>query len=243
MPEVKVFDDSTTLVSALTDQFIKLAARAAHFNGQFNIALSGGRTPEALYNRLSIPSLQSSINWKVIHVYWGDERCVPPDSSMSNYGMVKRVLLDRVEIPPQNIHRIRGETDIRHETVRYSQEIITNLSTNDSETPQFDWLFLGLGTDGHTASLFPNANSALRPNRFCVSAENPLSGQKRISITLPVINAAKRVSFLVTGQEKAAIVDKILSGKDGSKECPAAKVAPLSKRLDWYLDKAAASML
>ena len=242
-PTIQVFDNATHCIESLADEFAKMTRKAALLDRRFHLALSGGRTPETLYKQLAARSLQESISWGKVHLYWGDERCVSPDDIESNYGMTKRTLIDHVDIPAENIHRIYGEAEICQELSRYSNEIIACLPTHENAFPQFDWILLGVGTDGHTASLFPNSPALLESTRICTWAESPQTGQKRITLTLPVINTAKQVSFLVTGEEKATIVSHILNGRDDSDQYPAAKVTPVSQRLDWYLDRAAACKL
>ena len=242
--EIKIFSDRSALFKAVSNEFVTLTNQALQLNTKMNIALSGGSTPENLYKCLVTFPYLNSIFWNVVHIFWGDERCVPPNDVSSNYGMGKRLLLDHINIPRKNIHRICGEAKISEEVCRYSYEIKSNLPICENLFPQFDWILLGLGSDGHTASLFPDAPSLLEEKTICVAAVHPESGQKRISLTLPVINSSKRVSFLVTGEEKRNVVDKILKGRQqDSERYPAAKVKPCSGKLEWYLDKAAAGKL
>jgi 6-phosphogluconolactonase len=151
--------------------------------------------------------------------------------------------LDHVSIPSKNIHRIFGENDPVEEAKRYAQEIGKFVPTSNSGFPQFDWILLGLGTDGHTASIFPGSNVLIEQENICAIAIHPESGQQRITLTLPVINNSKRVSFLVTGENKALVIAKILTGAEESKSLPASFVRPVNGILEWYLDQASAMII
>ncbi|MCH7622630.1 MAG: 6-phosphogluconolactonase, partial [Nitrospinae bacterium] len=197
----------------------------------------------AVYQVLALPEFKSSIPWNCIHFFWGDERCVPPDHEDSNYRMARETLLDPLNILQENIHRIRGENDPETEAARYAGEIKNNLKPQSGKTPRFDWILLGLGTDGHTASLFPGAQPIEDHSGLCVVAIQPQSGQKRITLTNRVLNHAKRVSFIVTGKSKGQVVADILNESPKSKNYPAAHVLPQQGTLEWFLDANAATKL
>ena len=241
-PNIKIFTDKLTLAYAIRDQFVNLSSSAAILGTRFNVALSGGNTPGLFLESLATNPYVRTIPWECVHVYWGDERCVPPDHPDSNFGMTKRALLDHVEIPKKNIHRIRGETEVKKEVCRYSKEIKTNLPTHENSFPEFDWILLGVGVDGHTASLFPNTQALQERKAICTSSIHPQTGQRRISLTLPTINTAKKVSFCVTGKLKRTVIHEILSRKEGFKRYPAALVKPYNEQLEWYVDEAAAGV-
>jgi len=237
-----IFPTPKLLYQALGESFKKIVADADTRGKKLHIALPGGSTPERFFEYLSGP-ISDEINWNVVHLYWGDERCVPPEHPDSNYGMTKKALLNKIDIPPANIHRINGESNPEAEVLRYSKEVKTTVSTKDQKLPQFDWIILGLGTDGHTASLFPQMISSLAEDQICTIATHPQSGQKRISLTLSVLNNAKRVSFLVTGKSKMQVVASILKNKPEGHRLPAAQVLPHSGVLEWYLDQEAGALL
>lgn len=205
------------------------------------IALSGGSTPKLLFQVLA-EKYADKIDWSGIHLFWGDERCVPPDHADSNYGMTKALLLDHVDIPSTNVHRIKGEETPTLEAKRYGQEIQSIVSAVDGR-PAFDLIILGMGGDGHTASIFPHEMHLLEDTDICGVATHPESGQNRITINGPIINHAYLVTFLVTGSAKAEKVQIILEKQAGSKVFPAAHVHPKDGITHWFLDKAAAALL
>lgn len=178
----------------------------------------------------------SSINWKQIHFYWGDERCVPPTDADSNFKMTVEHLLAKIEIPYENIHRIKGEDEPQKEALRYSEVLAENLPAVD-DIPQFDLVILGMGDDGHTASVFPHEIHLWHSEKSCEVAIHPDSGQKRVSITGKIINGAKEVAFLVTGVGKAPKVSEIINKTGDYENYPASLVNPKSKKLYWFLDE------
>lgn len=205
------------------------------------VALSGGSTPKLLFQILA-DDYADQVDWSGIHLFWGDERCVPPDHQDSNYGMTKALLLDHIDIPSSNVHRIRGEEQPATEAIRYGQEILTTVSAVDGR-PAFDLIILGMGSDGHTASIFPHQRHLLQNTAICSVATHPESGQKRITINGPVLNHAYQVAFLVTGAAKAEKVQLILEKQAGYKAFPAAHIAPADGITHWFLDEAAAQLL
>lgn len=236
-----IFPNSQVLIQKLTESLKSLTVKQDKDDQTISVVLSGGNTPRIWFDHLAVNS--EEIDWSRVHLFWGDERCVPPEHYDSNYGMTKKHLLDKIDIPDQNVHRIRGEDEPMHEAVRYGQEILRFNRITNQEWPVFDWVLLGLGSDGHIASLFPNTATMQVVNRISTIAEHPLSGQRRITITLPVINHARRISFLVSGKSKAAIVDKIHGIEAASVNLPAAMVHPEHGTVEWFLDAAAASLL
>jgi len=200
------------------------------------VALSGGSTPKLFFDILA-NDFKDKIDWTRIHFYWSDERCVPPDDPESNYKMTLDHLLQKVNIPKENVHRIRGEDDPEKEAIRYSEQIKSNLIEAHG-LPRFDVIILGMGDDGHTASIFPHEMELLTVNTTCAVATHPVSGQKRITLTGPVINNAAAVAFLVTGEAKREKVHEIL--KQGVANYPAARIKPTDGELHWFLDESAA---
>ena len=242
-PMIKIFETADELVGALADEFQKEINEQAKLDRDFYVALSGGNTPAIFFQKLASSHYRDNFAWQNVQLFWGDERCVAPDHRDSNFGMTKKNLLDYITIPPKNIHRILGEDNPVTEAKRYAQEIETIVPEDISGFPQFDWIFLGLGTEGHTASIFPGSDVLENQKDICAVATHPESGQKRITLTPPVINHAKRVAFLVTGENKASIVAKILTGAQKNKSIPADCVQPVHGILEWYLDKAAATII
>ncbi|WP_435622720.1 6-phosphogluconolactonase [Flagellimonas sp.] len=206
-----------------------------------HVALSGGSTPKIVFDVLVL-EYGSKINWSNVHFYWGDERCVPPDDDQSNYKMTVDHLFSKIEVPKENIHRILGENDPGSEAMRYANLLEINLDRVDG-VPQFDLVILGMGDDGHTASIFPHEIALWESEDHCVVATHPESGQKRVSINGKVINMAKEVAFLVTGQGKKEKVEIITQQKEGFDKYPASLVNPASGKLLWFLDEDAASMI
>lgn len=206
----------------------------------YNIAVSGGTTPAGIFRYLSDAN-NGNINWKNIKLFWVDERCVPPDDQESNYRMVKENLIENISMPGKNIFRIQGEAEPVAEADRYGTLLSRELPLINS-IPRFDLVLLGLGADGHTASIFPHNISLFTSAANCAVSTHPESGQKRITITGRVINNAADVVFLVRGQEKADIVRALISGDDYS-EYPASLVNPVNGDLTWLTDINAASLI
>jgi 6-phosphogluconolactonase len=207
----------------------------------YSIAFSGGSTPRKVFEYIAL-NFKDRIDWQKVRIFWSDERCVDPESKESNYRMAKESLLDMVPIPAKNIFRIHGEADPTSEAERYSEVIRKNVPLFGT-IPQFDLMMLGLGDDGHTVSIFPGNLHLFDSTKLCEVAVNPYSKQKRISITGRIINAAKTVVFLVTGEAKAEMVDRIIEKKDGWEKLPASMVNPINGNLLWLLDRQAASKL
>jgi 6-phosphogluconolactonase len=235
-PRIKIFENPENLAENVALEFQIAVQQSSSLNRHFFMALSGGSTPKLFFQKLASFPYRNSISWQHVHFFWGDERCVPPDHPDSNYGMTKQNLLDHISIPAENVHRILGEVDPTVGAKRYSNEIEVALPMWHSGFPQFDWILLGMGSDGHIASIFPGLN-VLDGNDICTVATHPETGQKRITLTLPVINHAKRVSFLVTGENKAKLVAKILGEAGDIQSLPASFVQPVNGILEWYLDK------
>jgi 6-phosphogluconolactonase len=203
--------------------------------------LSGGSTPELLFALIS-ENYAASVPWQYVHLFWGDERCVPPDSTESNFGMTLRKLLSQIDIPSGNIHRIKGEADPEKEASRYQEEILRYTRERD-RLPLFDLVILGLGDDGHTASIFPGHMDLLNSDKICDVAFHPLTLQKRITITGRVINNADAVAFLVTGRKKEAVVEKMFKKDPLALNYPATYIVPLFGQLTWFIDKEAGRLL
>lgn len=235
-----IYPDVASLVGAFVCDVERFLEESRQSDRPFHIALSGGSTPLAVFRTLGETTVPES--WSRVHLYWGDERCVPPDDPESNYGNVHRILIDPLGIPGENIHRIRGETDPEREADRYGRTLLKMLPLEEG-VPVFDWIWLGLGEDGHTASIFPHQIGLWDAAQPCVVATHPQSGQQRISLTGKVINAAQRISFLVSGKQKSQVVNEIVMKEGRYEEYPASRVAPASGYVEWFLDRDATSWL
>lgn len=208
---------------------------------RLTVALSGGSTPKILFNMLA-EEFKNDFDWSKIHLYWGDERCVPPTDNDSNYKMTVEHLLSKIEIPKENVHRVLGENDPEGETIRYGNELKTHLSEANG-LPEFDIITLGMGGDGHTASIFPHEMALMTDERICAIGINPDSGQQRVTLTGPIINNAKSVCFLVTGAGKAEKINEIFNRLGSYTDYPAAHVLPTHGQVKWFLDSSASSMI
>lgn len=231
--QLHISKDATAVAQDFARYFAEQVAGQKHFT----VALSGGSTPKLLFE-LWADTYRESINWPEIHFFWGDERCVSPEDNESNYGVCKALLLDHIAIPSGNIHRVRGEEQPSAEAKRYAVEI-DDYTDEVNELPTFDLIILGMGDDGHTASIFPHQMELLTAEKITEVAVHPTSGQKRITFTGPLINNAKRIAFLVTGAAKQQKVMEILNHRPKAKAYPAAHIQPLNGELHWFLDEAA----
>lgn len=238
---VKVYNNTRELAKQLAKFLADAAINQMNAKRNLFVALSGGSTPKLLFKILADKYKDASW-WKVVHFFWGDERMVPADSPESNYGEAKRILFDNILIPPENIHNVNGENDITNECNRYDCEIASYLQ-RENLLPVFDIVILGMGEDGHTASIFPNQIDLINSEGICEEAIHPVTGQKRLTLTGKVINNAIRVVFLVAGKDKAGIVSAIINKKDNYQDYPAAHINPETGNLLWMLDKEAARFI
>jgi 6-phosphogluconolactonase len=239
-PEIVITPDAATLAHHAAARTVNLAREAAGTRGRFSLVLSGGSTPGALYHLLAKEPYRDQLPWQQIHLFWGDERCVPPDDPASNYRLAEESLMAYVPIPPENIHRIQGELEAAAAARSYEkglQEYFCGPRT------RFDLVLLGLGDDGHTASLFLGADALREAERLAVAVEAHYQDRpaQRVTLTLPAMNSARQVFFLVAGSAKAGIVQAVLEGPD--KGLPAQQVRPTTGYLIWLLDAVAASQL
>jgi len=222
----------------VAQEFSKFLASLIASKSEVHIALSGGSTPKIVFDHLA-EAYGETIDWTKVHLYWGDERCVDPTSDESNYKMTVTHLLSKVSIPENQIFRIHGEDDPVGEAIRYSQILEEQLPA-PKNIPQFDLVILGMGDDGHTASIFPHEIELWKSNNYCEVAIHPESGQRRISLTGSIINNAAHVAFLVTGASKAPKVKEIFNSTGDYKSYPASLVAPAEGELHWFMDTEAA---
>lgn len=238
---VRIFRTPYELAEKFAEEIVQMVKDAADNDVPISVALSGGSTPELLFSVLG-DHFSKSAPWEFVNFFWGDERCVPPVSPDSNFGMAFRLLFKKIKIPKGNIHRVYGEHDPALEVLRYSDLISGHLNTRDG-FPVFDLVLLGLGEDGHTASIFPGRPELFQSDKICEVTLHPLSHQKRITITGGVINNAENVRFLVTGSNKAEVVKKIIGKEKSAVNLPATLVVPLNGSLEWLLDSKAGSLL
>ena len=243
-PEIHVSPDPEALAREAARRFVAAASTATAARGRFVVALSGGSTPKALLRLLAEPPYRDEIDWSRVHVAWGDERCVPPDHDESNYRMAREALLDRVPIPPEQVYRPLGEEpDHQAAADAYAATLRRIFGLARDEWPRFDLLHLGLGPEGHTASLFPGSPALGEREKLVAAPWVEKLGAYRLTLTPPAINAAREVQFLVAGTEKASIVREVLRGPRDPNRLPAQVVAPTEGRLTWLLDAAAAAQL
>lgn len=224
----------------LADQFASLFMNwvETHSGNEFHLAISGGKSPDLLFDILAAKYADSEL-WQKIHFWWVDERMVPPTHPESNFGVVQNLLFSKISIPEENIHRMKGENIPETEARSYADQIRAKLPIREG-WPVFDLILLGMGDDGHTASIFPDQMELLSSNQICEVATHPLSGQKRITLTGRAINRAEKVCFLVTGANKAERIEEIWGKKENASLLPAAHILPVNGNLFWYVDEAAA---
>jgi len=238
--QVVVVPDVVALAQEAAGRFVEQARAAVQSRGRFSVALSGGSTPEGAYRLLAQEPYRGQLPWDRMHLFWGDERCVPPDDPGSNYRLADQALISQVPIPAENVHRIPGELAPEAAARAYRRELENFFC---GPLPRLDLVLLGLGSDGHTASLFPGSDVLEAVSDVAVAVEAQYEGRpaRRVTLTLPAINAARQVLFLVTGESKARIVARVLGTRTGP--LPAERVCPTAGELIWLLDEAAASGL
>lgn len=235
-----IYPDKDTLVAAFVCEVGQFLKEAAASERPLHIALSGGSTPLDIFRQLKGSTRKEE--WSKIHLYWVDERCVSRDHNESNYGNAYQFFIQPLGLPDKQVNRIRGEEEPASEARRYGQLLMDRIPMENG-VPVFDWIWLGLGDDGHTASIFPHQIDLWSAAAPCVVATHPRTGQQRISMTGNLINAARRVSFIVTGENKSKIVNEIVMKEGSYMEYPAFYVAPTSANLEWFLDQDATSWL
>ena len=235
---LKIFKDKLELADSFCEELLKLNKERE----VLHLALSGGNTPKIIFQTLA-KKYKEKIDWNKIQIFWGDERCVPPESDESNFGMTKKYLLDYIDIPQKNVHPVDGSNNPEKEVIRYSNEIKKNVPIK-SGFPKFDLVILGIGEDGHTASIFPDQMNLLTSEKICEVAIHPGSGQKRITLSGKVIDNAEKIIFLITGDSKANIAKQIFERDDlKKKKYPAANIKPVNGELKFFLDENAAKLL
>jgi 6-phosphogluconolactonase len=236
-PSIRIFLSSDHLSLGAAQEFVRIVNSAIESRGVCTVALAGGETPRRMYNRLAKAPFAHAVDWTKVHLFFGDERAVPPTDHQSNFGMVDLELISHLDIPEENVHRIRGEINPEEAARRYQMELEELF---EHKEVRFDLILLGLGEDGHTASIFPRTQAVNEEHFLVCSAYVPQLESWRISLTLRTINNARRVLFLVAGARKASILDQVLNAKQASKELPATLVLPKEGTLLWMVDNNAA---
>ena len=240
-PDVHLFDDAESLARAAAGRFAELAREAIGARGLFTVALSGGSTPHRVYELLAGEELRGDIDWRNVHVFFGDERMVPPDHAESNYRMANEALLSHVPVPRENVHRIDGVGDAAANASAYEREMRGLFK--GVEWPRLDLVLLGMGDDGHTASLFPGTDVLNEARLWAAPNWVEKLGAWRVTLTAPAINAARHVAFLVTGAGKAARLHEVLKGERDPSRLPSQLIRPTDGTLEWFVDRAAAARL
>lgn len=240
MSDLHISPDKDAVARAAADLFIARGRAAIAQRGFYYVVLAGGSTPKATYQLLAQPEYAARLDWSKTHLFWGDERCVEPDDVQSNYRMVREALLNHIPITMDNVHRIQGEIQ-PHEAAEQYEKLLRRIWSN-ADWPRFDLVLLGMGDDGHTASLFPHT-AALHENKRWVAANYvERVGMWRVTLTAPAINHAECVAFMVTGASKAARLKEVLNGVYKPQELPAQLIAPTDGDLLWLLDADAARL-
>jgi len=242
-PEIRKLATPQELFEAAAEEIVLAANDAIAQRKRFTIALSGGSTPKSLYTLLA-SNARTSFHWDQTFFFWGDERHVPPDDEESNYRMAQEAMLSKVPVPASNVFRMPTENpDADAVALSYEQTLLKFFSLEAGQVPRFDLILLGIGPDGHTASLFPETAALKERSRLVVANWVEKLKTSRITFTLPVLNAARRVAFLVSGTDKAAVLRTVLQSDAPGEQYPSKLVQPTNGKLIWFVDRAAASQL
>lgn len=245
MSDLLVVADLTALAQEAAKRILTIAEEAVTHRSSFSVVLAGGSTPQRLYLLLAGEPYCTHVPWRKTHLFWGDERAVPPEHPDSNFGMAQGTLLSRIPIPANQVHRMEAErADLDMAAAEYEIEIARTFAVQPSdEPPAFDLVLLGLGSDGHTASLFPYTPALRETRRWVVSHYVPALKTNRLTLTAPILNRAAMILFLVAGIEKAAALQAVLEGPPDPERLPAQLIRPVTGRLVWLADQAAANRL
>ncbi|HUI87447.1 MAG TPA: 6-phosphogluconolactonase [Anaerolineales bacterium] len=238
--QLRLFDNLNSLSLAAAELFVQSAARATVEHGRFLVALSGGTTPTELYELLAQLPYRAKIDWEHLHAFWGDERCVPIDDLENNYRQARDTLLSRVRLPSQNIHRIESGLEPDQAAEDYAR-VLKRFSTPPLDWPRFDLVLLGMGEDGHTASLFPGSEVNVSSPTLAVTAYYQNRPASRVTLTPVVFNSARRIIFLVSGESKSQTLANVLYGGHQPEQLPAQRIQPTDGELIWMVDQTAAS--
>jgi 6-phosphogluconolactonase len=240
---VEVWPDALGLFRAAADEFTRAAREAITARGRFSVALAGGNTPRGAYALLAEGDARAHLRWDKVHFFFGDERNVPPGHPDSNYRMAQEALFSRIAVPEGNIHRIEGELKAEEAADAYQRLLRSFFTLQPGQMPRFDLVLLGMGSDGHTASLFPGSAALTETSRLVVANWVERFKAFRITLTFPVLNHAAEVLFLVSGTDKAEMLRNVLEGDPSGVAYPAQRVRPDAGRVLWYADHAAAASL
>lgn len=240
---VAVAPDAQSASTMVAEMIVRLAGQAVSEGRHFTIALSGGSTPKKLFELLASPAWRAKVPWDQIDFFWGDERYVPITDASSNFRMTQEAMLSKVAIPKEHIHRWLTEKPAEEAAQLYDQEIRRVVPAGPSGIPQFDLILLGLGTNGHTASLFPHQPALHEKNKLAIAEYIDEVKMQRLSFSAPLINAAKEIVFLALGPDKAAVVEEIVAGRSDPERLPAQLIRPAHGKLIWILDSASAQKL
>ena len=239
--------DTQALYHAAAEQVCRIGQLAIQTMGRFSLVLSGGTTPRPLYELLTTEPYRSSLDWDKVEFFWGDERVVAPDDPKSNFRMAREAMLDELGISAAHIHRIRAEQpDLDAAAREYEQEIervLGKVAGVGRRPPHFNLFLLGMGPDGHTASIFPDTDALEETQRWVIPVNVPSLGVKRITMTPPLINSAHFILFMVTGSAKAEVVSRVLQGPRDPRRCPAQLIHPLTGEVMWFADREASALL
>lgn len=239
--DIRVLENDEDVARAAVDYFIDIAASSISAQGRFSVVLAGGSTPRRTYQLLATEEFRNRIAWPQVHIFFGDERCVPPTDAASNYRMANEAMISLLPIPPRNIHRIAGEGDAVANAGLYQSDLQTFF--DDAPWPRFDLVILGMGDDGHTASLFPGTDALREQTAWVLANWVEKLNAFRITLTPPAINHAANALFMVTGAGKSKALQQVLNGRRDPQKLPAQLIKPLDGSLLWVVDKAAAAAL
>jgi 6-phosphogluconolactonase len=239
MDNIRTFSDQHEQALAVAEVFAQTGTHAIATEGRFTVSLAGGSTPKAAYQLLASPDFSTRLDWSKAHIFWGDERCVPPDHPESNYRMACETLIGEVPLPGSNIHRMEGELEPVEAARRYDK----GLRTFFGNTPHFDLILLGMGTDGHTASIFPGTSALQETQAWAIANYVDKLSSWRITLTPGILNQARKIIFIVSGENKARPLQQVLMGEYQPEIYPSQLIKPISGNLTWLLDKSAAKFI
>jgi len=237
---ITVYRSAADLEQRAAEEIVRVMNAAINDRGVCFVALAGGETPRHCYRRLGMDPLKDRVDWSCVHLFFSDERPVPPNDSQSNFGMVERSLILLIDIPQRNVHRIKGEIDLAVAAEEYEMELRTAFG---KRPVRFDLVLLGIGEDGHTASMFPGTDVVEEKTALVRPVVDPDQNIRRVTLTFPIINSAREILFLASGKRKASIVQRVLGTTESAKDLPATMVRPVDGRLRWMLDEEAASQI
>jgi 6-phosphogluconolactonase len=240
-PRIIIKDNTTHLAHEAARMFSTLARESVSYMGRFSVAISGGSTPREMHRMLAEDPYLSEIPWDKTHIFWVDERCVPENNRASNYGAAKKDFLDKVPVPEANIHPMLCHASPEDGAVKYQRELIDFFRPGAGRLPIFDLIILGVGTDGHTASLFPGQRALEEKTNWVAAVKGGNPDVNRLTLTYPVLNRARQIVFLISGEDKAAILKTIFDGSGAG--LPAQMIQAVNGDLTWLIDREAARLI